>query len=354
MNAPRPYAPPDYEEPIWRHDDLDVLVIVDRESDEFPPLTADEEISHPMDRFVVALSNELHSLLNVSNLVRTTKEVRYMEDLPTGIYAVVTNSEPYADWCKSWGGRLVELTVKDEVLFVTSMGESVAWDPAEREGMEFATEAIQRPFEQPLQGGQEAFARSRQEDSVSEMVGAAERVECALCQVVEHDRLEGLLAEAIRQLDKQDDALTQKDGLIADLARERVAVLAELLPVLRAQIAAAKPVIAAGSPPALERSTRRTFLGTCVSIGATLAGTKLIADQTAARQIRESSADADRIVAAIRTEGDEMATLRDTVRSQGQTIEQLVESLTRAQTALEELCQADSLSMVPMVGDVAS
>lgn len=153
MSTPVPKAPPDYEEPIWRHDTIDVLIVVDRDSDDFPPLGPHDEVSHPIDQFVLELSRELHVLRNIANVVFTTSEISYYEDLPTAIYAVVTNSKPYADWCRSWGGNLVEIGLDDESVILTSRGESERFEPDDRVGLEFAEAAIQQSPEEPRDTG---------------------------------------------------------------------------------------------------------------------------------------------------------------------------------------------------------
>ena len=153
MRTPVPNAPPGYDEPIWRHDDIDALIIVDRSAEDFPPLTSGVEPSHPVDRFVTELSRELNSLLNISNVLLTTAEVTYMEDLPTAMYAVVTNSKLYADWWRAEGANLIEIEHDDAKVVLRSRGESLTAEPGDRIGREFAESAIQYSPEEPTDSG---------------------------------------------------------------------------------------------------------------------------------------------------------------------------------------------------------
>lgn len=99
MSSPVPPAPPGYAEPEWRHDTIDALVVIDRSAG-FAPLDG-RPLTHPIDRFVSQLEKRLQVLMNIAVHVATTEEIRFEEDLPTQIYAVVTNDPSYANWCRS-------------------------------------------------------------------------------------------------------------------------------------------------------------------------------------------------------------------------------------------------------------
>ena len=112
-SSPVPAAPPEYEEPIWRHDTIDALVVIDRNRPGFGPLDG-REPTHPIDRLAISLEQRLQVLMNISTYLATTDEIRYEEDIPTQIWAVVTNDPAYAEWCRSWGGNLVQLSFDEE------------------------------------------------------------------------------------------------------------------------------------------------------------------------------------------------------------------------------------------------
>lgn len=105
MVAPVPPAPDGFEEPTWVHDTTDVLVVIDRAG--FGEVG--EVATHPMDRFALELRRTLDVSMNVAAHVITTDEISYAEEIPSQIYAVVTNSQPWAEWGRSWGGNVVEV-----------------------------------------------------------------------------------------------------------------------------------------------------------------------------------------------------------------------------------------------------
>ena len=123
MRLPVPPAPEGYPEPFWKGDQVDVFVVIDR-SDGFESLGGDEPLTHPIDVFVGDLRKALQGLRNMPTLVHAADEITYREDVPTQVYAVVTNDERYADWCRSWGGNLVEVDSDGSALVLTTAGES--------------------------------------------------------------------------------------------------------------------------------------------------------------------------------------------------------------------------------------
>ncbi|MCY3661621.1 MAG: hypothetical protein OXH28_02200 [bacterium] len=123
VSPPVPKAPPGYEEPPGRHDTVDVLIVIDR-SEGFAPLDDPSPVSHPIDQFVGDLRHHLEVLGNIATLPVTTDEIRYEEDLPTAIYAVVTNVASYAEWCRSWGGNAVEIGLDGETLTIAYRDEA--------------------------------------------------------------------------------------------------------------------------------------------------------------------------------------------------------------------------------------
>lgn len=127
-SPPVPKAPPGYVEPPARHDTVDVLVIIDR-SEGFEPLDGSEPLTHPIDQFAGDLKHHLEVLRNIVTLPVTTEEIRYEEDLPTRIHAVVTNDEAYARWCRSWGGTLVMVDLVGDDLVVEYGDETQLFGP---------------------------------------------------------------------------------------------------------------------------------------------------------------------------------------------------------------------------------
>ena len=123
MSLPVPPAPEGYPEPFWKGDQVDVLVVIDR-SDGFAPLGDDKPLTHPVDVFVVELRTALQALRNMPTLLYAADDIEYREDVPTQVYAVVTNDGRYADWCRSWGGNLVEVDSDGSSLVLTTAGES--------------------------------------------------------------------------------------------------------------------------------------------------------------------------------------------------------------------------------------
>lgn len=123
MSLPVPPAPQGYPEPSWKRDQVDVFVVIDR-SDGFQPLDGDEPLTHPIDVFVGDLRKTLEGLGNMPTLVRAVDEIRYREDVPTQVYATVTNDERYADWCRSCGGNLVQVDSDGSALTLTAAGRS--------------------------------------------------------------------------------------------------------------------------------------------------------------------------------------------------------------------------------------
>ena len=128
MSLPVPPAPAGYPEPSWKGDDVDVFVVIDR-SDGFEPFDRDEPLKHPIDVFVGDLRKALEVLRNMRTLVNAADEIKYREDVPTQVHAVVTNDERYADWCRSWGGNLVEVDSYGSSLVLTTAGESHRFEP---------------------------------------------------------------------------------------------------------------------------------------------------------------------------------------------------------------------------------
>ena len=128
MSLPVPPAPEGYPEPSWKGDDVDVFVVIDR-SDGFEPLGDDGPLTHPIDVFVGDLRKALEVLRNMRMLVNTADEIKYREDVPTQVHAVVTNDERYADWCRSWGGNLVEVDSYGSALVLTTAGETHMFEP---------------------------------------------------------------------------------------------------------------------------------------------------------------------------------------------------------------------------------
>ena len=96
MSLPVPPAPEGYPEPFWKGDQVDVLVVIDR-TDGFEPLDGDEPLTHPIDVFVGDLRKALEVLRNMPTLAYAADEIKYREDVPTQVCAVVTNDERYAD-----------------------------------------------------------------------------------------------------------------------------------------------------------------------------------------------------------------------------------------------------------------
>ena len=127
MSLPVPPAPEGYPEPYWKGSEVDVLIVIDR-SDGFEPLGGDEPLTHPIDVFVGELRKALEALRNMPTLVYAADELKYRQDVPTQVYAVVTNDERYADWCRSWGGNLVEVDSDGSSLVVTTGGETHQFD----------------------------------------------------------------------------------------------------------------------------------------------------------------------------------------------------------------------------------
>ena len=128
VRPPVPKAPPGYVEPPARHDTVDVLVIIDR-SQGFEPLESPPPLTHPIDQFAGDLKHHLEVLRNIVTLTVTTEEIRYEEDLPTRIYAVVTNDVAYAEWCRSWGGTLVMVDLVGDSLLVEYGDEAELFGP---------------------------------------------------------------------------------------------------------------------------------------------------------------------------------------------------------------------------------
>ena len=122
ISPPVPRAPAGYKEPPGRHDTVDALIIIDR-SEGFAPLDDPLPLTHPIDQFAGDLKHHLEVLRNVATLLVTTEEIRYEEDVPTAIYAVVTNDASWADWCRSWGGNAIEVGLEEELLEITYRDE---------------------------------------------------------------------------------------------------------------------------------------------------------------------------------------------------------------------------------------
>lgn len=103
-----------------------------------------ESSTHPIDTLAGSLSRFLEVVGNHPTFVATTDEVRFDEDLPTEIYAVVTNDQRYAEWCRSWRGNLIELGVVDGDLLVSARGQSRTFKAGE---IQLANEWIQDEVE---------------------------------------------------------------------------------------------------------------------------------------------------------------------------------------------------------------
>lgn len=130
VTAPVPPAPAGYSAPIWRDDTIDALVVINRDVD-FPPLEDPQSITHPIDQFAGGLEKHLQVLMNVATFLVATEEIAYEEDIPTQIYAVVTNDPAYARWCRSWGGNLVEVHADGPGLSLTARGVTTSFGPGE-------------------------------------------------------------------------------------------------------------------------------------------------------------------------------------------------------------------------------
>lgn len=155
--APLPNAPDGFEEPTWRHDTFDVLTAIDRTG--LPPIDGEGSPSNLIDRFVLKLLKDLHVLRNIAPFALSTDEVGFMEELPTQIYAVVTNDQSYADWCRDWNGNLVEIRLDSDHLYLTAHGATERFTAGDlQSATTFAAEATQvfapkDEFEGPLDAG---------------------------------------------------------------------------------------------------------------------------------------------------------------------------------------------------------
>ncbi len=187
MQPPVPKAPEGYEEPIWRHDTIDVLIVIDRSSG-FEPLEVGKPLTHPIDQFVGRLDKRLQALDNIPTHVVATDEVVYEEDLPTGIYAVVTNDPGYAKWWSSRGGNLVEVDVDGDSLVLTSRGESERFGPEDEDqerAVVFAEGGIVHPFDSDgLDAGPSLL-----EPITSKELSGTEKILDELWQAIDNDEL---------------------------------------------------------------------------------------------------------------------------------------------------------------------
>jgi hypothetical protein len=185
VSSPVPPAPPSYAEPEWRHDTIDALVIIDR-SVGFEPADG-RPLTHPIDLFVGQLEKHLQVGMNIAVHVTTTDEIRYEEDLPTQIYSVVTNDSSYADWCRSWGGTVVELEVDGDVLVVTARGQSQRFSPDElSRAVEFSADEVQH---QSDDGGALDTGRSLLEPVSRKEIAGLESILAELWRAIDRDEL---------------------------------------------------------------------------------------------------------------------------------------------------------------------
>jgi hypothetical protein len=210
VSAPVPLAPDGYKPPIWRDDTIDALVVINRAG--FGPLSDGAPTDH-IDRFARDLAHELQNLMNVATHLVTTDEVRFEEDLPSQIYAVVTNDSAYAEWCREWNGNLVEVALDGEAIVLSTRDGSQRFDPDElASAVRRATEAVQfRPDRDgPLDTGPALLEPVTQR----ELAG-----------------LEPILAELWRAIGDED---------LAEVHRVQIIAMAELL---KAQQVAATPGI---------------------------------------------------------------------------------------------------------------
>ena len=96
VSPPLPKAPPGYDGPPPPDEAVNVLIILDPSKGCAPP-DDPMALTNPINRFVDNLARRLGQLANLSTWGTTTDRLRYQEDVPTGISAVVTNDATLRD-----------------------------------------------------------------------------------------------------------------------------------------------------------------------------------------------------------------------------------------------------------------
>lgn len=145
MSPPLPKAPPGYDGPPPPDDAVNVLIILNPGEGCVPP-DDPKALSHPINRFVANLARHLGQLANLSTWAVSTGRLKYQDDLPTGISAVVTNDAAYAKWCHSWGGNSVLVELDGESLVVANGNVAHAFGHHDLEdATAFAMNEVTRP-----------------------------------------------------------------------------------------------------------------------------------------------------------------------------------------------------------------
>ena len=145
VKPPLPKAPPGYDGPPPPDDAVNVLIILEPGPGCVPP-DDPKALSQPINRFVTDLAQHLGQLANLSTWAVNSKTLKYQEDLPTGISAVVTNDVGYAEWCRTWGGNSVKIELVGDSLVVATRDGTQAFRPHDQEdATNFAMREVTRP-----------------------------------------------------------------------------------------------------------------------------------------------------------------------------------------------------------------
>ena len=145
VKPPLPKAPAGYDGPPPPDDAVNVLIILEPGPGCVPP-DDPKALSQPINRFVTDLAQHLGQLANLSTWAVNSKTLKYQEDLPTGISAVVTNDVVYAEWCRSWGGNSVRIELVGDSLVVATRDGTQAFGPDDQEdATNFAMREVTRP-----------------------------------------------------------------------------------------------------------------------------------------------------------------------------------------------------------------
>ena len=191
VSPPLPKAPPGYDGPPPPDDAVNVLIILDPSEGCALP-TDPMALTHPVNRFVDSLARRLGQLANLSTWVATTRELRYEEDLPTGISAVVTNDATYAEWCHSWGGNAVKVGLNGDSLVVADRAESRVFRLDDLEdATSFAMGEVTRPSGEDTrthEGARDAGLSLLEPISVEEIAGTEPILE-ELWRAIDHEEL---------------------------------------------------------------------------------------------------------------------------------------------------------------------
>ena len=191
MSPPLPMAPVGYDGPPPPDDAVNVLIVLDP-SKGCAPRDDPLALTNPINRFVDNLARRLGQIENLSTWGVTTDSLRYQEDVPTGISAVVTNDAIWAEWCYSWGGNAVTVELDGDSLVVADREEARQFGIDDlADATSFAMGEVTRPADEPTwgyEGPWDAGLALLEPISVEEIAGTEPILE-ELWRAVHHEEL---------------------------------------------------------------------------------------------------------------------------------------------------------------------